>query len=84
MLHLAFMKQAKSATGSLLLPILWGAAVCLVLFSTYLYKNNQSVKQHNRELIIQNDSIISVNIELRQELERREGKLAKTKKIADR
>lgn len=42
----------------------------LLALSGCLFKQSTSYKLRNRELILQNDSLISVNIELKQELEK--------------
>jgi hypothetical protein len=48
--------------------------VCFVMgllaLSGCLFKQSTSYRLKNRELILQNDSLISVNIELKQELEK--------------
>lgn len=45
-----------------------GLLLCLAVISLavngLLYQQNLTYKHHNRELILQNDSIISVNLEL--------------------
>ena len=42
--------------------------VLLVMVSASLFLQNKHYRQENRELIIQNDSIMSVNIELKSAL----------------
>lgn len=42
----------------------------MALLNGFLYTKNLSYKKENKGLIIQNDSILSANIELKQELER--------------
>ena len=43
----------------------------LVLCSGFLYKENREVRRINRELMVQNDSILSVNLELKNALSRK-------------
>jgi len=45
---------------------LLGAVVLLLALNVYLLYNNNQYRQQNRTLILQNDSILSVNLELRQ------------------
>lgn len=45
----------------------------LLALSGCLFKQSVSYKLKNRELILQNDSLISVNIELKKELEKIQG-----------
>ncbi|HEY0354909.1 MAG TPA: hypothetical protein VGC29_01820 [Flavisolibacter sp.] len=54
--------------GSILLLILALAVVLLATAGSFLYSQNMYYKKANRELIIQNDSIISVNIKLKSAL----------------
>jgi len=51
--------------------ILSALTIILTGFSGYLYQSNIEYRKANRELIIQNDSIMSVNIELTRKLEGR-------------
>jgi hypothetical protein len=44
-------------------------AVLLLLVTVCLYRKNRSYMEQNRQLILQNDSIISVNIELLRSLQ---------------
>lgn len=48
------------------------AGMVLVLFtvSGYLFDRNNAYARRNRELILQNDSVISVNLDLMNELDR--------------
>jgi len=45
----------------------------LLALSGCLFKQSTSYRQQNRELILENDSLISVNIELKKELEQAQG-----------
>lgn len=49
---------------SLPVLILLGVMVASIAFNGILYQQNRSYRHHNRELILQNDSILSVNLEL--------------------
>jgi hypothetical protein len=40
----------------------------LLLISFRQFQRNEQYREHNRELLLQNDSIISINIELKDEL----------------
>jgi hypothetical protein len=42
--------------------LLIGSVILLGFFTGFLYKERKTIQEHNRQLIIQNDSIISVNI----------------------
>ncbi len=42
-----------------------GSLTLLVILCIVLYGQNQSIRKANRDLIIQNDSVMSVNIELK-------------------
>lgn len=44
--------------------ILLGVMVASIAANGILYQQNRSYRHHNRELILQNDSILSVNLEL--------------------
>jgi dTDP-4-dehydrorhamnose 3,5-epimerase-like enzyme len=44
----------------------------LIFTSTYLYRENRSYQQENHRLIVSNDSILSVNIELKNQLQQKE------------
>jgi hypothetical protein len=44
--------------------ILLGLMVVSFTVNAILYQQNRSYRSHNRELILQNDSILSVNLEL--------------------
>jgi hypothetical protein len=59
-----------------LLLIMAGVIVVLIIVSTWLATQNRQYQSHNRKLIIQNDSIMAVNIELLHVLEGR-GELPK-------
>lgn len=48
-----------------------GAIVLLAIASGFLYRQNKMYQQQNESLIIQNDSILSVNIELTKALKQR-------------
>jgi dTDP-4-dehydrorhamnose 3,5-epimerase-like enzyme len=43
----------------------------LIFTSTYLYRENRSYQQENHRLIVSNDSILSVNIELKNQLQQK-------------
>jgi hypothetical protein len=49
---------------SLPVVILLILMVASIAVNGILYQQNRSYKHHNRELILQNDSILSVNLEL--------------------
>ncbi len=54
----------KSKAVSFFLPVL---IICILLFlNGSLYVRNNYYKKENRALLLQNDSIISVNIELKE------------------
>jgi hypothetical protein len=40
----------------------------LIIVNGCLYKSNRTYRQENRNLIIQNDSVLSINIELNEQL----------------
>jgi hypothetical protein len=74
MLHLAAMKKGQfSSFTSIMLIILSGIVITLSATTGYLYRQNKHFQSEQRELIIQNDSIISVNIKLTQALETKSG-----------
>lgn len=81
------MKQVFFHTRSII-PFLGSGIVALTLFSGILYKQSQSMERENRKLIIQNDSIMSVNIELKNSLIRKssftENKVAEKNTKAER
>lgn len=54
----------SSAVPAFLLVIVLG----LVVLNVSLYSRNKAYQQANRQLIIQNDSILSINIELNEVL----------------
>lgn len=58
------MKQAVQTYRSPLLIAAAGFIVLLLLMCGGLYRQNKHYQQENRRLIIQNDSLMSVNIEL--------------------
>ena len=58
------MQKHISTGSSSLLFILVIALVVLTTVGSCLYTENRNYKEANRELIIQNDSIISANIRL--------------------
>jgi predicted solute-binding protein len=43
----------------------------LIFTSTYLYRENRSYQLENHRLIVSNDSILSVNIELKNQLQQK-------------
>lgn len=49
---------------SLPVVILFLLMVVSIAMNGVLYQQNRSYRHHNRELILQNDSILSVNLEL--------------------
>lgn len=58
------MKEVVQTHRSPLLIAALGFVILLLLFCGSLYKQNKTYQQENRRLIIENDSIMSVNIEL--------------------
>jgi hypothetical protein len=64
-----FTSMKKPTTGPIFYIILSAIIITLTGFSGYLYRCNLAYSKLNRELIIQNDSIISVNIELTRKLD---------------
>jgi hypothetical protein len=54
----------------LALVLLLGLIVASVTVNGILFRQNRSYKQHNRELILQNDSILSVNLDLMNQTKR--------------
>ena len=52
----------------------------LLALSGCLFKQSTSYRMLNRELILENDSLISVNIELKKELEQVQGTLPQRKR----
>lgn len=61
-------KKAVPKINSYLFPAITIAAIVFCLTSGCLYQQNNAYRSVNRRLIIQNDSIISVNIELKNAL----------------
>lgn len=64
------MQKRISTSGSGVLLVMVIALVLLTTVGSCLYSENRYYKKANRELIIQNDSIISVNIELKSAVNR--------------
>ena len=62
------MLKASATRSSIFLSILICVVVLLLLVNGSLYLQNRYYRQENRQLIISNDSIISVNIELKSAL----------------
>jgi hypothetical protein len=54
-----------------ILYILFGFFLVLIGISGFLFKENRDFNKKNRDLIIANDSIMSVNIELHQALQKK-------------
>lgn len=63
------MKQHSFFEGSTIFYLLTGIILTLLLISGCLYHQKKAFQQQNRELIIQNDSIIAVNIKLQNALQ---------------
>jgi hypothetical protein len=63
------MKKVSLKVGPFLIFAALGSVIASLLFSGYLYNQNNSYQSENRKLIIQNDSILSVNIELKKALQ---------------
>ncbi len=59
------MQKQISYKRSYLLLVMAIALVLATTAGSYFYSENKYYRKANRELIIQNDSIISVNIELK-------------------
>jgi hypothetical protein len=63
--------------------IIGAASILLIIANGILYSQNISYKSKNRDLILQNDSLISVNIELKQQLIKSDaGQQIKKNKVA--
>jgi transcription termination factor Rho len=76
--ELAFvMKTSSQSIKPRLLLVMAGIIAVLIVVSGWLATQNRQYQSHNRKLIIQNDSIMAVNIELLQVLE---GKVEMPKK----
>jgi hypothetical protein len=63
---------------SFLLFFLLAASLALLVISGCLYHQNKSYKSRNRQLILENDSILSVNLEL---IKRQSGGTASLKQL---
>ena len=68
-MQFAFEICCMKARSPLFILLFIGLAGMLIL-NGFLYSKNLSYQHQNKGLIIQNDSILSANIELKQELER--------------
>jgi|GEM_PF-4530181 len=66
---------SKIRLGFLLAAL--GSILILCIVTGYQYQQYVSIKKAHRQLIIENDSIMSVNIELKKELEEKCGSLLK-------
>ncbi|MBD0280394.1 MAG: hypothetical protein ICV51_17850 [Flavisolibacter sp.] len=55
----------RHGIGSSILSFLMVVIVFLMVFVGFLYNQNKEYRNKNRELIIQNDSVLSVNVELK-------------------
>ncbi|MBD0367124.1 MAG: hypothetical protein ICV53_13605 [Flavisolibacter sp.] len=55
----------RHGIGSSILSFLMVVIVFLMVFVGFLYNQTKEYKNKNRELIIQNDSVLSVNVELK-------------------
>lgn len=74
MLQFAIMLKRISPSLTLVLLITLGSIVIVLTVVTgYLYQQNKNYKTQIRELIIQNDSIMSVNIKLTDALKLKSG-----------
>ena len=62
------MLRAVATKRSILFSILICTVILLLMVNGSLYLQNRYYRLENRELIIRNDSIISVNIELKSAL----------------
>jgi hypothetical protein len=67
-MQFAAVKKAVSQLGHYFILLITCSALVLFVVSGFLYHQNSSFKKENRRLIIANDSIISVNIELKNAL----------------
>lgn len=63
------MKKAAFKANWFLFVLLAGLTIIAIAFSGFLYHRNQIYLTNNRQLILQNDSIMSVNIELKKALQ---------------
>jgi hypothetical protein len=71
-LNFAIVMKRNAQLYSRLLSYMLVTLVAMLLgVSLLLLKSNDEYQAHNRQLIIQNDSIIAVNIELLQALEQK-------------
>jgi hypothetical protein len=61
--------MSRSSFKPFLYFLFLGVILALAMLSGYLYQQNIKVRERNRELTIQNDSVMSVNIELNKALE---------------
>lgn len=77
-MQLCSMMQSFSRNIAFLFSLLIAAVITLAVLSVYLYSENRYFKSTNKSLILQNDSIMSVNIELESALKNtsRNGKAA--------
>jgi hypothetical protein len=57
--------------ASMFYSLFIGALLALAIAFGFLYRQNRVYQQKNKNLIIQNDSILSVNIELTKALQQR-------------
>lgn len=49
-------------------PVLIAGLILLLLLNCYLFRQNHIYKSANRQLILQNDSLMSVTIELKRQI----------------
>jgi preprotein translocase subunit SecG len=62
--------MVKNKRTVILLYLFIMITLTLGVMNGYLYKENKSIRTQNRALIIQNDSILSINLNLKEELRR--------------
>jgi hypothetical protein len=64
-------KREATSFKSFLLAVAFGFAALMFIVSGCLYQQNTGYKKANRKLIIENDSIMSANIELKHALQQK-------------
>ena len=65
------MKREATFFKSFLLVVAFGSTALMFIVSGCLYAQNTGFRKENRKLIIENDSIMSANIELKHALQQK-------------